>query len=60
MNALRIISRYQMLQDNPDMEMRPETYLFAAKAAPSYFLAKRVIELICKLSEEQRIKDFIE
>ncbi len=52
MNALRIISRYQMLQDNPDMEMRPETYLFAAKAAPSYFLAKEIIQLICKLSEE--------
>ena len=52
MNALRIISRYQMLQDNPDLDMRPETYLFAAKAAPSYFLAKEVIRLICKLSEE--------
>ena len=52
MNALRIISRYQMLKDNPNIDMRPETYLFAAKAAPSYFLAKRVIELICKLGEE--------
>ena len=52
LNALRIISRYQMLQDNPDMDMRPETYLFAAKAAPSYYLAKEVIQLICKLSEE--------
>ncbi|MDO4869276.1 MAG: glycogen/starch/alpha-glucan phosphorylase [Bacillota bacterium] len=52
LNALRIISRYQMLLDNPDMEMRPETYLFAAKAAPSYFLAKRVIQLICKISQE--------
>ena len=52
MNALRIISRYQMLKDDPDMEMRPETYLFAAKAAPSYYLAKEVIQLICKLSEE--------
>ena len=52
MNALRIISRYQMLQDNPDMDMRPETYLFAAKAAPSYYLAKEIIQLICKLAEE--------
>ena len=52
MNALRIISRYQMLKDDPNIDMRPETYLFAAKAAPSYFLAKRVIELICKLGEE--------
>ncbi len=52
LNALRIISRYQMLKDDPNMDMRPETYLFAAKAAPSYFLAKQVIELICKLSQE--------
>lgn len=52
MNALRIIGRYQMLQDDPNRNMRPETYLFAAKAAPSYFLAKRIIQLISKLSEE--------
>ena len=52
LNALRIISRYQMLKDDPNMDMRPETYLFAAKAAPSYFLAKHVIQLICKIAEE--------
>ena len=52
LNALRIITRYNMLLDNPDMEMQPETYLFAAKAAPSYFLAKHTISLICKISEE--------
>lgn len=52
LNVLRIISRYQMLKDDPNMDMRPETYLFAAKAAPSYFLAKHVIQLICKLAEE--------
>ena len=52
MNALRIISRYQMLQDNPDLDMRPETYLFAAKSAPSYYLAKYIIQLICKLGQE--------
>ena len=52
LNALRIITRYQMLQDNPNLDMRPETYLFAAKAALSYFLAKYTINLICKLAEE--------
>jgi len=52
LNVLRIISRYQMLKDDPNMDIRPQTYLFAAKAAPSYFLAKHVIQLICKLAEE--------
>ena len=52
LNVLRIIQRYQMLKDNPNMDIRPETYLFAAKAAPSYFHAKEIIRLICKLAEE--------
>ena len=52
LNALRIISRYQMLRENPNIDMRPEVYLFGAKAAPSYFLVKFVIQLICKLGEE--------
>ena len=52
LNALRIISRYQMLLDNPEMEMRPETYFFAAKAAPGYDMAKQIIKLISYLSKE--------
>lgn len=52
MNALRIISRYQMLMNDPGLDMRPEVYIFGAKAAPTYFLAKEVIQLICKLAEE--------
>ncbi len=52
LNALRIITRYQMLKDDPDRDMRPETYLFAAKSAPNYYLAKYIIRLICKLGEE--------
>ena len=52
MNAMRIISRYLDLKENPGKEMRPETYIFAAKAAPSYYLAKDIIQLICKLGDE--------
>ena len=52
LNALRIISRYQKLKENPDLDMRPETYLFAAKTAPNYYLAKSIIQLICKIGEE--------
>ena len=52
LNALRIISRYQQLKENPNLDMRPETYLFAAKTAPNYYLAKSIIQLICKIGEE--------
>lgn len=52
LNALRIISRYNDLKADPNMDMRPETYLFAAKAAPNYYLAKTVIKLICKIQDE--------
>ena len=52
LNALRLISRYQMLLADPDMDIRPETYFFAAKAAPGYDMAKQIIKLICYLSKE--------
>lgn len=52
LNALRIISLYLDLKDNPDMEIVPQTFLFAAKAAPGYYIAKEVIKLICHLSAE--------
>ena len=52
LNAMRIVSKYLELKENPNLDVRPETYLFAAKAAPSYFLAKSVIQLIANLSAE--------
>ena len=52
LNALRIISRYQQLKRDPSSITRPETYLFAAKAAPSYFHAKTVIQLLSHISRE--------
>lgn len=52
LNVLRIISRYQALLDNPDLDVRPETYLFAAKAAPSYYHAKYIIQLIWSIGKE--------
>ena len=52
MNALYIISLYNDLKENPDMEMTPKTFIFGAKAAPGYYFAKQIIKLICCLSEE--------
>ena len=52
LNALNIISLYIRLKDNPNFQMQPMTFLFGAKAAPGYDMAKRIIKLICCLSEE--------
>ena len=54
LNALNIIADYLMLLDNPDMDFAPKTYIFAAKAAPGYYLAKQIIKMIWSLSEEIR------
>lgn len=52
LNALHILSEFLMLRDNPNMEFTPKTYIFGAKAAPGYFLAKQIIKLICILRDE--------
>ena len=46
MNALHIIADYLAIKANPNGNFVPKTYLFAAKAAPGYFLAKDIIKLI--------------
>ncbi len=51
LNILNIISEYQMLKANPDADYYPKTYIFASKAAPGYFMAKKLIELIDALSK---------
>jgi len=52
LNALHIIALYQQLQDDPNRDMRPHTFLFGAKAAPGYAVAKRIIRLINSLAEQ--------
>ena len=54
LNALNIIDTYLDLRDNPNMPLQPKTYIFGAKAAPGYSMAKQIIKLICFLSEEIR------
>ncbi len=51
LNVLNIIAQYQMLKANPNMEFQPRTYIFASKAAPGYFMAKKIIELIDALAK---------
>ena len=50
LNILNIIAEYQLLKSNPNADFYPKTYIFAAKAAPGYFMAKKLIQLIDALS----------
>ncbi|KAI4453859.1 glycogen phosphorylase [Holotrichia oblita] len=52
LNALRIISLFLELKENPGLDIFPHTYIFGAKAAPGYHMAKEIIKLICHISKE--------
>ena len=54
LNALNIIAQYNYLKQNPNADFVPKTYIFAAKAAPGYYMAKQIIKLIWNISQELR------
>lgn len=54
LNALNIITDYLYLLENPNADFVPKTYIFGAKAAPGYYMAKQIIKLLCSLSNEIR------
>ena len=51
LNAFQILSKYLAIKENPDGDFTPHTYIFAAKAAPGYFMAKKIISFICALGD---------
>ena len=51
LNALNIAAEYLYLKNNPNAEFAPKTYIFGAKAAPGYYMAKQMIRMICKLGK---------
>ena len=44
--VLYIIILYNRLIDNPNLDIHPRAFIFAAKAAPGYWMAKLIIRLI--------------
>jgi starch phosphorylase len=51
MAALHVITLYNRLKENPDLDMPPRTVIFAGKAAPGYTMAKLHIKLINSIAE---------
>ena len=51
MNLFHIMYLYQRIVNEPDFVMHPRTFIFGAKAAPSYVYAKRIIELILAVAD---------
>ncbi|MEG1437109.1 MAG: glycogen/starch/alpha-glucan phosphorylase [Oscillospiraceae bacterium] len=51
LNAIDILSQYLILKENPSMTFTPRTYIFGAKAAPGYFIAKKIISFIYSLAQ---------
>ncbi|MDD5266064.1 MAG: glycogen/starch/alpha-glucan phosphorylase [Methylococcales bacterium] len=51
LNVLHIITLYCRLKRNPGLTIPPRAFIFGGKAAPGYFLAKRIIKLINAVAE---------
>ena len=51
LNVLNIVTQYHRLKQNPGQQMPPRAFVFGGKAAPGYFMAKRIIKLINAVGE---------
>lgn len=61
LNAFNILAKYLEIKNNPNGDYVPHTYIFGAKAASGYFMAKKIMEFICYLGRlidgDPQVKD---
>ncbi len=51
LNAFNILTKYIEIKNNPNGNYVPHTYIFGAKAAPGYYMAKKIISFILALAD---------
>jgi glycogen phosphorylase len=51
LNMLHVITLYNRIKSNPGADITPRTVIFGGKAAPGYFMAKRIIKLINSVAD---------
>ena len=63
LNALHILSLYCQIKNGTAKNLTPRTFLFGGKAAPSYFMAKLMIKLICTaadvINNDPQVRDLL-
>jgi starch phosphorylase len=51
LNVLHIITLYNRIKNNPDIDITPRTFIFGGKAAPAYYTAKLIVKLINSVAD---------
>jgi glycogen phosphorylase len=51
LKALHIVTLYNRIKANPEVDITPRTFIFGAKAAPGYHMAKLIIKLINSIGD---------